>query len=112
MSEHTYPLELLRAELSSAISNLKVDLIDRFASKQELATLRQAFATHEAEDDKHFREINTKLDTLFEEKQRRDGASEERKGWLDSRKFTITTIVALSCGLVSAVATLVWLATG
>ena len=111
MTEHTYPLELLRAELSSAISNLKVDLIDRFASKRDLEQFRQDFAAHQVDDEKHFREINSKLDALLTEKSQRDGAAEERQGWLDSRKFTITTIVALSCGLVSAVATLVWLAT-
>ena len=112
MTEHTYPLELLRAELKSAMAEQLVQLVDRFASKQELSAFKSEVAATQKENDGRFVAIDHKLDLLLTEKNQRDGAAVERKGWLDSRRFVISTFVALSVGLVGAVATLVWLAVG
>ena len=111
MSEsHTYPLELLRAELKAAMADQMVQLVDRFASKQDLASFKTEQALTQKENDARFGAIDHKLDLLLTEKNQRDGAATERKGWLESRRFVVTTLVALVVGLVGAVATLVWLA--
>lgn len=112
MTEHSYPLELLRAELKSAMAEQLVQLVDRFASKQDLAAFKSEQVLTQKENEARFVAIDHKLDLLLAEKNQRDGATVERKGWLDSRRFIVSTIVALVVGLVGAVATLVWLAVG
>lgn len=112
MTEHTYPLELLRAELKSAMAEQLVQLVDRFASKRDLEAFRSEFGVHLRDDEQQFREINDKLDLLLGEKNHREGFDTARKTWLDSRRFVVTTIVTLLCVLISAIATLAWMAAG
>lgn len=112
MESHTYPLELLRAELKSAMAEQLVQLVDRFASKQELTVFKGEVAAQQKENDSRFVAIDHKLDLLLTEKNQRDGAASERRRWLDSRRFVVTTVVALGVGLVASIATLVWLAVG
>ena len=112
MTEHTYPLELLRAELKSAMAEQLVQLVDRFASKQELATFKTEAAATQKENDARFIAIDHKLDLLLTAKSERDGAEGERKRLFDRRWVVVGALLASVVSLVTAAATLVWLSVG
>ena len=106
MTEHTYPLELLRAELGRAISDLKVDLIERFASKGEVVELRKEFVAQQHANDKQFKEIKGALEQLLAEKDGRDAVAVDRsrrtaQWWVGAGVF-----VTLLIGLLTIAATL------
>lgn len=110
---HTYPLELLRAELKSAMAEQLVQLVDRFASKQELAAFKSEVAAQQKENDSEFSGINYKLDLLLTEKNQRDGATGEQKRLFDRRWVVVTAIIGNIVALTGSAATIVWLvATG
>lgn len=101
MSDPAYSLELaIRADEKAKAAHERLDRmngsIDRLANQVS--------------------ETNGKIDGITVSLARSDGLEQgeetARRGFLDSRRFIITTIVVLACGLVGAVATLVWLATG
>lgn len=97
--EHTYPLDLLKAELKAAMAEQLVNLMDRFVSKTD-------FSAHEKEDEAHFREINEKLDALLAEKLQRDGAKNERDGVSRARGVLFGILATLVAGGLGAGATL------
>lgn len=106
MTEHTYPLELLRAELKSAMAEQLVQLVDRFASKNELAAFRADFIQHTREDDERFASIDHKLDLLIGEKNERDGVQKERATISTWRAVWIGAFAALAGSVITAAATL------
>jgi hypothetical protein len=55
--DKNYSLDILRAELGTAMANLKVDLIERFASKREHEELEKRLSTHEQENENRFRSV-------------------------------------------------------
>lgn len=57
-------------------------------------------------------EVSSDVKTLLLAHAHNDGASDERKSWLSSRRFVVTSLLTLGTlvvGLVSALATIVWL---
>lgn len=56
--------------------------------------------------------VHVDVRMLIDDKSARSGAADERRRWLDSRRFVVTTMIALAVGLIGSVATLVWLAAG
>lgn len=61
-------------------------------------------------------ELSAKLDALYLQSAKEEGVEQgaevARRMLIDSRRFVITTIIALVVGLIGSVATLVWLALG
>lgn len=55
-------------------------------------------------------EVHSDVRALRDDRSERSGAAGERRRWVDSRRFVVTTIVALTGALLASVATLVWLA--
>lgn len=81
------------------MGELKIDLMERFVSKRDLADFRSDFARHQIEDTTHFAEINGKLDVLLSEKAARDGIDHDRavRGarWYVLLGFTATFVAAV-----------------
>lgn len=99
--QHTYPLELaIRADEKAKSAHDRLDRmngsIDRLASQVA--------------------ETNGKIDAISNALAHNDGVEQGEESanrrWLDSRRFALTLIATLGCGLVGSVATLVWLAVG
>lgn len=94
--QNTYPLDILRTELKLAMSEQLVTLIDRFASKRDLADFRSDFAAHLRADEEQFRLINDKLDSLITEKAERDGAEEVAQRNESGRYMTFQNLGVLT----------------
>lgn len=111
----TYPLDILRTELKLAMSEQLVTLIDRFASKHDLAEFRADFAAHQREDEERFGSIDAKLDQLLDEKAERKGADQIAQRAESGRYMTfqnvqsVTTIVALIVAILAVCVAAHWI---
>lgn len=100
-----YPLDILRSELKTALAEQMVQLIDRFASKADVAEARAEMMILEKQTNGRFQVIDEKLNALLRESDHRDGAHGERNLLRSRRDFWIGIGVALAVAVVGAVAT-------
>lgn len=110
---HRGRIHALESE-SAAIKALAETVRELPSHMRELAVSSASQAVQAALESSAITELRADVRALLLGSARLDGEHAGRQGersrWLESRRFVVTTLVALACGLIAAVATLVWLA--
>lgn len=122
MDEPNYPIEARVAVHAERLDQLEEEQLRHRARLHDLEADRATLmllarrvddlAVSSKEMGEKIAAIGDGVQALLLSRARGEGVETERKRWLDSRRFVIATFVALACGLVGAIATLVWLALG